>query len=241
MASKQWKFASAGFIAGVAFVVACGQDVKTVAEEIARAINISFDNTGTELSATNVQGAIEELDTRTSGSGGGGSGGGTWLVKDKNGVVIFETPRPDKCGTNAPQFDNITADDTRVGYNQTLDKCTRWSPGDNLRIGYTSSDCSGTGFIAVNSNLDGRDTRPATDIATYIWFNSAIPTGFGSVTFTGPAVAGFLTSSHRDGTHGACDTDDSLIGPSARPVSISTVASVPFEFPLTQAPTWERN
>jgi hypothetical protein len=53
-----------GFLAGVVFVISCGQEARSTAEEILKAIGITFDPTGTDLAAQNLQDLGTELDTR---------------------------------------------------------------------------------------------------------------------------------------------------------------------------------
>lgn len=53
-----------GFLAGVVFVVSCGQEARSTAEEVLAAIGITFDPTGTDLSARNLQALGTELDAR---------------------------------------------------------------------------------------------------------------------------------------------------------------------------------
>ncbi|MDD5222453.1 MAG: hypothetical protein PHE84_00555 [bacterium] len=50
-----------GFFAGIAFVIQCGNDAKSIAGKIATALDISFDNSGTNLASQNVQDAISEI------------------------------------------------------------------------------------------------------------------------------------------------------------------------------------
>ena len=58
--------ALAGFLAGVAFVISCGEGARSAAEDILSAIGVTFDNSGTGLQATNVQELGSELDIRVS-------------------------------------------------------------------------------------------------------------------------------------------------------------------------------
>lgn len=50
-----------GFIAGIAYLVACGGGTSSIADIIGRAIDISYSNTSSGLSAENVQDAIDEI------------------------------------------------------------------------------------------------------------------------------------------------------------------------------------
>lgn len=52
------------FIAGVLFIIQCGGQVVSIAEDIASAIGIEYSNTGSGLSATTVQDALDELANR---------------------------------------------------------------------------------------------------------------------------------------------------------------------------------
>lgn len=56
----------AGFLAGVAFVISCGQEARSIAQEVIKAIEVSFDPAGTDIVATDVQGMGTELAARIS-------------------------------------------------------------------------------------------------------------------------------------------------------------------------------
>lgn len=56
-----------GFIAGIVFVIQCGNEAKSIAGKIASALDISFDNTGTTLTSLTVQDAIIELSSKIEG------------------------------------------------------------------------------------------------------------------------------------------------------------------------------
>lgn len=50
-----------GFIAGIAYLVACGGGASSIADIIGKAIDVSYNNTSSGLSAENVQDAIDEI------------------------------------------------------------------------------------------------------------------------------------------------------------------------------------
>jgi hypothetical protein len=56
----------AGFLAGVAFVISCGEGARSIAQEVIKAIEVSFDPAGTDIVATDVQALGVELVTRIS-------------------------------------------------------------------------------------------------------------------------------------------------------------------------------
>ena len=57
---KLW-YITLGFIAAVAYLVACGSGSNSIADIIGKALDISYDNSTSGLSATNVQDAIDEV------------------------------------------------------------------------------------------------------------------------------------------------------------------------------------
>ena len=61
MKSKPIILTLCGFIAGVAFVISCGEQAKSIAEQAISAIEISFSGSNSGLTASNVQSAIDEL------------------------------------------------------------------------------------------------------------------------------------------------------------------------------------
>lgn len=74
-------YLACGFIAGVAYITACGSTSTSLAEALGNAIDVLFDNTTSELSATTVQDAIDEIDATVdllSGKGLSTSLVGTW-------------------------------------------------------------------------------------------------------------------------------------------------------------------
>lgn len=54
-------FISAGFLAGVIWIAACGGGSASIAETIATALEVSYDNATSGLTATTVQAALDEL------------------------------------------------------------------------------------------------------------------------------------------------------------------------------------
>lgn len=61
---KKFLMVIMGFCMGIAFVISCGDEMVSIAQEIAGAMDISFDNSATELEADNVQEAIQELEEK---------------------------------------------------------------------------------------------------------------------------------------------------------------------------------
>lgn len=58
---KKFGFISAGFLSGVIWIAACGGGAASIAETIAAAIDVSYDNDASGLAAENVQAALDEL------------------------------------------------------------------------------------------------------------------------------------------------------------------------------------
>lgn len=61
MKAKTMAFVLAGFLAGVAFVISCGEEARSIAQAVIGAVEVSFDNSGTDITATDVQGLGLEL------------------------------------------------------------------------------------------------------------------------------------------------------------------------------------
>lgn len=57
-------YVMAGFLTGIIYVAACGGGSNSVAATIGNAIDVLFDNSSSGLSATNVQGAMDEMATK---------------------------------------------------------------------------------------------------------------------------------------------------------------------------------
>lgn len=117
----------ASFLAGIVFIVRCGGDVKTLAEEIAAAV--SFDNTatGSSLTSTTVQGAIEELSNTIP------------FIYDANGnkVGIFQSYDGDYWYIYDTNLKFPVLVEPRIGY----------SFGDTGELVYATTDCSGTPYF----------------------------------------------------------------------------------------------
>lgn len=63
---KQTKllFLMAGFLVGVCYVITCGGGAQSIADAVTDAVDVLFDNSSSGLTATNVQSAIDEVESR---------------------------------------------------------------------------------------------------------------------------------------------------------------------------------
>lgn len=139
-----------GFMLGIVFIVRCGGDMKTLAEQGAEflASAISFDNSGTSLDSQTTQDAISEIaDTISFVKDSTGQKVGLFLNYDeKNQFWIILDSK-----TKTPvAVDSVTG--SIIGYS-------------NSNLVYLSSDCSGTPYyplghdsILIYNNVDSHDS-----------------------------------------------------------------------------------
>lgn len=144
------------FIAGILFVVQCGGAAKSIADAVADALDLNYSNSDSGLSATTVQGAIDELVDAipfiydSSGAKVGvyisNPGGGDWEVWD----LVNQAPF-----TVEPSTGEI------VGFSE-----------DNDQAGFlyfTSEDCTGTGYLKLRGSPSGTG-HPIKIGDTFYWY-----------------------------------------------------------------------
>lgn len=150
----------ASFLAGIVFIVRCGGDVKTLAEEIAAAI--SFDNTatGSSLTSTTVQGAIEEIAETIP------------FVRDANGNKIGML-----IGTYTVNEDPyLMIWDLKAKTTVVVDFITGTLIGMPSGLLYTSTDCTGTAYYPYGNNKIKQTSHYISGASAPIYMNEKLYT-----------------------------------------------------------------
>ncbi len=143
------------FIAGVLFIVQCGGSAKSMAESVMQALNITFDNAATGLSADNVQDAVTELahDMPMVYDAEGNKIGvlininnGPWIVWDNTLKIPF------KVNPSTGEVVVVSNSDT---YNP---------------IYFTSTDCSGTPYLSYVTGTTDSSSYPVQANGQLYWY-----------------------------------------------------------------------
>ncbi len=237
-----------GLISGIVFVGACGQHARTLADGVISAISVTFDNSGTGLSSTNVQDAIAELASST-----GQIVDPHYQLKDRSGAIIWEAPHQELCGTGAV-YNPDPANRPRIGYNPAMDSCLVFIPV--VYRFYGGPSCSGNPIIAMpftdipsaGSALNQGEpinqtslTKPIIYLMADCIWNSAC-TNPRKLTSAPPVQNWISTSWSTRKANGTCVgasvTNNTLTGFAETSAPTTPISGLPFAYPFTTGLNW---
>lgn len=112
-----------GFIAGILFAVSCGNDggFNSIAQNVLSALGVTYDNTTSGLSATNVQDAIDEIVTCPSD-----------MAKTRLGTCIEISPRT--AATLITAINTCAGADRHLCNSDWIDACFDQTDGSAIGI-----------------------------------------------------------------------------------------------------------
>lgn len=149
----------------------------------------------------------------------------SFYLRDRNGNLVFESPRPDLCGGDESEV---------IGYNPDLESCVRIAASAGGY--YESTDCTGTAYEYRGATifLSGRQARPTAPVR----YLAMGPDNTAREIIYGTTVLERTFRSSRLGIAGACTELDAPWTTDAVTVSIVSPAGLPFEYPFTAPPVW---